>query len=236
MKISSLSPNEKNPRTITDQKLAMFKKALAEFGDLSGIVYNRKSKQLVGGHQRCKLIDKETPIVIQTKHSKPTKVGTVAEGYIEVKGERYAYREVYWPEHKEKAANIAANKGAGEWDMGRLNEWLKELSAFDLNFDLGLTMFDAEELAAMPEGVEVSAHTRNKKGEEKEETEIGLAKCKAGEVYALGESRLKCGADDLHYCDLIISRWEKYSGQEAVLQIKTQTRKPEMHAKTQANG
>lgn len=226
MQTKELALNPKNPRIITDAKLKQLKKAIAEFGDLSGIIFNRKTKQLVGGHQRRKLIDDKTPIVILKKNSKPSKVGTVAEGYIEVNGERFSYREVYWPEHKEKAANIAANKGAGVWDMPQLNEWLKELSDFDLNFDLDLTMFDIDELAALPNPIEVAAHTRiSGASAEDEDKEPGPPKSKPGEVYALGSSRLLCGLDDLHYCDLIISRWEKYSGQEAVLQKKTITKR-----------
>lgn len=226
MQIKDIAPNPNNPRIITDDKLTMLKKALAEFGDLSGIVYNRKSKQLVGGHQRRKLIDDKTPIVITAKHSKPTKVGTVAEGYIEVKGERFAYREVYWPAAKEKAANIAANKGAGSWDMPQLAEWMKELNSFDVDFDLNLTMFDAKDLEVL-DGITVREHTRTPGTgkEDDEDKEIPSARCKANQVYRLGDSYLKCGADDLHYCDLIISRWEKHSGEEATLQKKTVSRK-----------
>lgn len=224
MKIKELEPNSNNPRFVTDAKLKMLKKAMIEFGDLSGIVYNRKSKKLAAGHQRQKQLDPNTVITIVKKYSKPTKTGTVAEGFVEMNGERFNYREVYWTPAKEKAANIAANKGAGEWDFPKLNVWLKELSDFDLDFDLDLTMFDAKDLGSLPNPIEVAAHTRTPgSGQEDEEPaeEKKPAKCKAGEVYALGATRLKCGEDDLHYCDLIISRWEKYSGAEAVLQVKT---------------
>lgn len=142
LKLSDLNPNPKNPRTISDAKLSMLKKSLDTFGDLSGVVYNRKTKCLVGGHQRSKIFDKNTDVTITKKYPKPSKVGTVSEGYFEVKGEKFSYREVYWDETKEKAANIAANKGAGEWDLPQLSEWLKDLNNFDLDFDMDLTMFD----------------------------------------------------------------------------------------------
>src|SRR4051812_43912555 len=118
MQIKNLVPNAENPRTITPAKRAMLKKALLKFGDLSGIVYNRKTKQLVGGHQRREIFDPESVVTITKKFSKPTKTGTVAEGFVEFNGEKFSYREVYWDAHLEKAANIAANKGAGEWDPG----------------------------------------------------------------------------------------------------------------------
>lgn len=143
LKLSDLAPNPKNPRTITDSKLDLLKKALIEFGDLSGIIYNRETKQLVGGHQRVKLIPKNVDVHIEKRFSKPTKVGTVAEGFVEYNGERFKYREVSWDETKEKAANIAANKGAGEWDLVGLSEWMRDLDSF--SFDLDLTLFDETE-------------------------------------------------------------------------------------------
>ncbi len=143
MKIKDLKPNPQNPRTITDEKLVQLKKALTEFGDLGGIVFNRKTKKLIGGHQRIKIIDNQSEVVIEKRYSKKTKTGTLAEGYVIANGERLAYREVDWDEAKEKAANIAANKGAGEWDFAQLGEWMKDLDGS--LFDLDLTMFDEQE-------------------------------------------------------------------------------------------
>lgn len=226
MKIKDLTPNAANPRTITDAKLKMLKKAMTKFGDLSGIVFNKKSNKLVGGHQRTKIIDSSAVVTVVKTYSRPTKTGTVAEGFVEMNGERFSYREVYWDAAHEKAANIAANKGAGEFDPAKLHDWLKDLTSFDTDFDINLTMFDAKELASLPSPIEVAAHTRTPgSGKDEEEQEDTPAKCKAGEVYALGATRLKCGEDDLKYCDLIISRWEKYSGQEAILLPKSIVRK-----------
>lgn len=143
MQLKDIKGNPKNPRTASDAKLAMLKKSLAEFGDLSGIVFNRRTKHLVGGHQRKDVLPKDSKITILKKYPKPSKVGTCAEGYITVDGEKYSYREVHWDEVKEKAANIAANKGAGEWDLDQLTNWMKELEGF--GFDLDLTMFDEDE-------------------------------------------------------------------------------------------
>jgi hypothetical protein len=141
--LTDLAPNPKNPRLISTEKLELLKAALTEFGDLGGVVYNRTSKQLVGGHQRIKVFGKGAKLVVDKEHSKPTKVGTVAEGYVFVNGERFRYREVEWDEIKEKAANIAANRGAGEWNLPELSTWLREIDSF--GYDLNLTMFGAEE-------------------------------------------------------------------------------------------
>lgn len=140
--LKDLNPNPKNPRTITEKKLQMLKKSMAEFGSLDGILYNVRTKRLFGGHQRQK-VNPEAPIFITHRYDPPSLLGTVAEGYIESNGEKYPYREVDWPEKRELAANLAANKGAGQWDFPQLSNWFIDLD--DGAFDLDLTMFDLEE-------------------------------------------------------------------------------------------
>jgi len=193
MRIEDLAPNPKNPRKVTDAKLKQLKQALLVYGDLSGVVYNRKSKQLVGGHQRSKQFEGST-VTIEKQYKKPTRTGTVAEGYIEYEGERYAYREVSWDKHKEMGANLAANKGAGEWDVPELTEWFKELDNFDVDFDLDLTMFDADEREEFG-GIEVAAHTRTGATgvDEDDVPEKAPPRTKLGDIYRLGDHRLMCG-------------------------------------------
>jgi DNA modification methylase len=193
MRTKDLAPNPKNPRTVTEAKLEQLKKALLEFGDLSGIVYNRTTKQLVGGHQRLKSFDADAPITITRKFNKATRTGTVAEGYVELRGERFSYREVSWDKHREMAANLAANKGAGEWDLPQVGEWLKELGSFDVDFDVSLTMFDEEELKDFGMII-VSEHTRvGATGVDEDEVpEKPPARTRLGSVYQLGEHRLIC--------------------------------------------
>ena len=123
----------------------MLATALAEFGDLGGIVFNVQTQQLVGGHQRTSVFNRFRPEVVITDRFDPaTDVGTVALGYLETQeGERFAYREVSWPMHKEMAANIAANKSAGTFEIPHLQDMMHEMDA--LNLDLDLTMFDEME-------------------------------------------------------------------------------------------
>ena len=147
MNIKDLKPNPKNPRTITDQKLKMLENSLKEYGSLDGFIFNQKTKQMVSGHQRLKFIPTDAKIVIDKKYSKATKTGTLVEGHILIMGERFPYREVNWNSQKEKAANLAANRGAGEWDTEILSEWMKELD--DGLFDLDLTMFDEMEIGSL---------------------------------------------------------------------------------------
>ena len=147
MKLGELSGNPRNPRKITDERLKMLKKALEQFGDLSGIVFNRRSKQLVGGHQRLKVLPLDAEIIIDRLHETPTKTGTVAEGHITIDEDTFRYREVDWDDATEKAANIAANQHGGDWDYPQLTEWLHELDA--LNVDLELAGFTHGELVGL---------------------------------------------------------------------------------------
>lgn len=194
LKVRDLAPNPKNPRTITDAKLEMLKASMQEFGDLSGIVYNVQSRQLVGGTQRTKDIDGDADVTIVKRYSKPTRTGTVAEGFVMMGGERFNYRAVDWDKHREMAANLAANKGAGEWDLPQVSEMLKELGSFDVDFDLELTMFDQEELKEFGVII-VSEHTRTGATgvDEDDVPEKPPARTKTGDVYLLGNHRLICG-------------------------------------------
>lgn len=145
--LSELNPNARNPRTVTPEKLEQLKKTIEAFGDLSGFVYNQKTKQLVSGHQRQKVIGDDAKIVIEHTFKKPTDQGTVATGYVLINGERFSYREVVWTSAKENAANLAANRGAGEWDYDALGDIFKELK--DEDFDLDLTMFDENQISSL---------------------------------------------------------------------------------------
>lgn len=102
MKVSDLKENPKNPRKITEKRLNQLSKAVQEFGDLSGIVFNKKTNHLVSGHQRMKLFEKDTEVIIDAVHKKPTATGTIAEGFVILRGERFPYREVSWDETREK--------------------------------------------------------------------------------------------------------------------------------------
>lgn len=145
MKVKDLRPNAKNPRKISDAKLENLKKSLAKFGDLSGFVYNRRSKTLVSGHQRQKSLPADAKIHIEVKHDVPTKAMTVAEGYVLIEGERFKYREVDADPTWEMEALLAANKHSGEWDKDLLKLAIADLPDLDLN----LAGFDSLELKAM---------------------------------------------------------------------------------------
>ena len=50
--LSKFKPSPRNPRRITDDALAGLRASLRTFGDLSGLVFNRRTGNVVCGHQR----------------------------------------------------------------------------------------------------------------------------------------------------------------------------------------
>ena len=99
MKLSDLAAAPYNPREITDEALSGLKASLGDFGDLSGITWNRRTGHLVCGHQRLR--------ALQEQHGAELRM---AKGVISTpSGEQFKVREVDWSEEKERAANITAN-------------------------------------------------------------------------------------------------------------------------------
>ena len=149
MKVSDLNPNPQNPRKIDDDGLNRLLRTLKKYGDLSGIVYNQRTKQLVGGHQRTKVLPPDAKITLEKSYTPKTKVGTVSEGYVEFSGERFKFRVVDWDRDTEHAANIAANTGAGDWLYADLAGWMLDLDAkgWDIE-DMGWSMKEFEDLCA----------------------------------------------------------------------------------------
>jgi hypothetical protein len=147
VKLSDLTPNPQNPRKISDEQLTRLKKSMQAFGDISGFVWNRETKRLVGAHQRKKCMPDDAEVIIEMRHDVPTAKGTVASGHVWWEGERWSYREVLWSEATEKAANLAANKHGGEFEIEAVKDWLHQLDA--LNVDLDLTGFGPTELVEL---------------------------------------------------------------------------------------
>lgn len=190
-KMDKLKPRKVNPRTMSDEDRARLGKTLREFGDLGGVVLNVRSGQLVGGHQRVTEFRKDiaSEVVIEQRLKTPDATGSVAFGYVMAGGTRYSYREVDWDATKEAAANLAANRVHGDWDLGGVASMLKE---FDAGFDFDLTGFDALEVAEMLAQESPTAVDDDPEIDRAEE----LAKkwgVKTGQLWALGVHRLMCG-------------------------------------------
>lgn len=68
MKLADLKPAEYNPRRITDEALEGLGHSITRFGLLAHIVWNERSGNIVGGHQRYKQLkelgETETDVVV----------------------------------------------------------------------------------------------------------------------------------------------------------------------------
>ncbi|MHC4159792.1 MAG: ParB N-terminal domain-containing protein [Planctomycetota bacterium] len=103
--LGKINPAVYNPRKDLKPDHAEYKqllKSIDEFGLVQPLVWNKRTGNLVGGHQRLK--------VFQAKGIK--------EAYVSV---------VNLSPEKEKALNIALNKIRGDWDEDKLKLLLDEL-------------------------------------------------------------------------------------------------------------
>jgi hypothetical protein len=86
------------------------------------LVWNKGTGNLVGGHQRLKILKARGDVTVQAV-------------------------VVDLDEVEERALNVALNQVQGDWDLPKLSELLGELKAAD--FDLSLTGFDIDELTSL---------------------------------------------------------------------------------------
>jgi DNA modification methylase len=158
--LSDIKPYEKNPRQKYDiQKVAQ---SIKEFGFQQPIVVDRAGVIIVGHgrYQASKSLGLETvPVVIADLS----------------------------PE-KAKAYRIADNKTNeySDWDIGLLQQEFTDL--LDINYDLELTGFDADELEKLIVGEKEGLTDEDAVPETPEEPKAQL-----GDIYKLGEHRLMCG-------------------------------------------
>ena len=111
-----------NPRDTSKNRIDAIGDSMAEFGDVGGIVLNRRTKTIVGGHQRVKNLPPDAEPVVVEELDEPTPSGTVALGYVDHAGDRWPVRFVDWPDDKAEAAALAANfHGERAWVLKKLN-------------------------------------------------------------------------------------------------------------------
>lgn len=138
LKIDDLKAADYNPRSITEKQLEDLSDSIARFGDLSGIVYNKRTGVLVSGHQRVNSIRKAGHKTrVNVTKQKKDKYGTIAQGFLEFKTKKgivqIPMRVVDWSSSiSEKVANIAANAHGGAFDQGKLGTILAELNESSL--------------------------------------------------------------------------------------------------------
>ncbi|HET9137521.1 MAG TPA: hypothetical protein VFO76_12875 [Candidatus Kapabacteria bacterium] len=147
-----------NPRAIKDQAFEGLKHSLTEYGDLSGIVFNIRTKHLVAGHQRVTALRKEFGNLV------------IANGKITTKsGETFPVRYVDWELQKEKLANLAANsptiQGVFTADVQSLLDELRlestgEFEALQLEGIYALPFDLTEEFEYISEAEDITSNNR----------------------------------------------------------------------------
>lgn len=150
--IDMILGDPKNPRRMSEHQGNALKNSMEKFGDLSCIVFNERTQQLVGGHQRIAIMKRlpTMPYISITQRIDRDDVGTVAYGYVFIAGKQFACRLVDWDEGTQHAANIAANKIQGEFDNDLLAQVTYELSQLDNGAELlALTGMQDEEISKL---------------------------------------------------------------------------------------
>ncbi len=161
--IDKLIPYANNARTHSDEQIKKIQASLREFGFVNPVLID-KDCGIIAGHGRVEAAKRE--------------------GITEV--------PCVWVEHlteaQKKAYILADNRLALDagWDMDVLKVELEGLQ--DINFDIGLTGFGADELSDIFGEEELEAVEDDYEVDLPEEP-----KAKLGDIYQLGRHRLMCG-------------------------------------------
>lgn len=165
--VTDINPAEYNPRKDLkpgDPAYEKLKRSMTEFGYVEPIIWNEETGNIVGGHQRYKVL--------------------VAEGHTEVE-----CVIVTMSSEREKALNVALNKVTGDWEFEALADLIKDLEAQD--FDVTLTGFDAAEIEDLFSQVHDKDATDDDYDVNKALEESAFVK--PGDIWLLGRHRLLCG-------------------------------------------
>lgn len=166
--VSEINPTLYNPRIDLkpeDPEYIKLEASIEEFGYVDPIIWNETTGNLVGGHQRFKIL--------------------ISQGMKEIE-----VSVVRLSLEKEKALNLALNKIQGGWDEDKLSKLIEDLSAIP-DFDISLTGFDAPEISQLLDKAE-EAREDNFDFEE-ELKKIGEPITQKGDIIFLGKHRLSCG-------------------------------------------
>ena len=133
--LAELAADPANPRTISDEALAGLRASVENFGDLSGIVWNQRTGQLVTGHQRVSVL-KDAGATTWHYLDDHSQAGLPPSVIIHPgTGQRFPIRIVDWDEATQRKANLVANSNAisGEYTAEALEQLraLEEDAAFN---------------------------------------------------------------------------------------------------------
>jgi len=171
--INQLNPAAYNPRKDLqpgDIEYEKLLRSVEEFGYVEPIIWNERTGNIVGGHQRFKVLKQ-----LGLQH-----IDCVV---------------VNMNESREKALNIALNKISGEFDLPKLSEVLQELKLG--GFDFSLTGFDEKEVDSLSQkmarlGGQLEEDDFNV-DKAVEEAASAEPITRPGDIWVLGNHRLMCG-------------------------------------------
>lgn len=168
--IERLKPAKYNPRKELkpgDPEFEKLKNSITEFGYVEPVIWNKKTGNVVGGHQRLSVL----------KHLGEKEVDCIV---------------VDMDLQKEKALNIALNKISGQWDVPLLTDLLKDLD--DSGFNVSLTGFDANELDDLfKDDIQDAVKEDDDFDIDKEIDKIKETRTKLGDIWHMGKHKLMCG-------------------------------------------
>lgn len=165
--IERLKPAKYNPRKDLkpgDPAYEKIKRSMHDFGYVDPVIWNEVTGNIVGGHQRYKVL--------------------AAEGVPEID---CVVVHIENPQD-EKALNIALNKAVGEWEPKALADLLSDLQVS--GYDIGATGFDAAEVDELFSKV----HDKDVKDDETELSAENIEPfVKPGDLWTLGRHKMLCG-------------------------------------------
>ena len=165
--VDKLKPAKYNPRKDLkpgDPAYEKIKRSLTDFGYVDPVIWNEVTGNIVGGHQRFKVLTNEGA----------TEIDCVVV-HIENKQD-------------EKALNIALNKAVGEWEPVALADLISDLQLS--GYDINATGFDAAEVDDLFSKV----HDKDVKDDKTElDAEAIVPFVQKGDVWKLGKHSMICG-------------------------------------------
>lgn len=122
--VDKLNAAKYNPRVDLqpeDEEYKRLKRSIEVFGYVEPIIWNERTGNIVGGHQRLKIL--------------------ISQGYKEIETSC-----INVSEEDEKVLNVSLNKVKGRWDIEKLSDILQEFDEVD---SIGLTGFEERELESL---------------------------------------------------------------------------------------